>query len=306
MPAQRTRSSVAVGTVAVFFSLFPAMAFRSSSSEVISVETVEIAPRVFTYRMAGDFHLAGHPVDAPAVMIVRNDALRIMRRQVTASEYARCILAGQCRETSSESDSAKQFPAVNVSWEDATAYAEWLSKETGYSWRLPTDEEWAFAAGARFHDDALSIAATSDPSARWLARYEREAENSLSERRPRRIGAFGANEYGLLDLSGNVWEWTNTCFIRQSLDERGATVGASIANCGVRVAEGEHRTYVTDFIRDASKGGCAAGKPPSNLGFRLVREDAAETFILRLKRLLIGLGCLSLRGATCSTGSIPS
>ena len=44
------------------------------------------------------------------------------------------------------------------------------------------------------------------------------------------------------------------------------------ANCGVRVVEGQHRAYVTDFIRDARAGGCAAGVPPSNLGFRLVRE----------------------------------
>jgi hypothetical protein len=44
-------------------------------------------------------------------------------------------------------------------------------------------------------------------------------------------------------------------------------------NCGVRVAEGAHRAYVTDFIRDARAGGCAQGVPPANLGFRLVREE---------------------------------
>jgi len=49
-------------------------------------------------------------------------------------------------------------------------------------------------------------------------------------------------------------------------------------NCGVRVVEGRHRTYVTDFIRDARGGGCAFGAPPSNLGFRLVREEGAGWF----------------------------
>lgn len=47
-----------------------------------------------------------------------------------------------------------------------------------------------------------------------------------------------------------------------------------IENCGVRIANGRHRGYVPDFIRDARSGGCAAGIPPANLGFRLVRETS--------------------------------
>jgi hypothetical protein len=42
----------------------------------------------------------------------------------------------------------------------------------------------------------------------------------------------------------------------------------------VRVVEGQHRAYVTDFVRDARAGGCSVGAPPTNLGFRLVRDDA--------------------------------
>jgi formylglycine-generating enzyme required for sulfatase activity len=306
MPVQRTRSFVVAGTVAVSLSVFPATAFLLSSRESISPETMEIIPRVSVYRLAGDFHWAGRSVDAPRVTIARHPPLHIMRRQVTAAEYGRCIAAGECRKNASDPKAASDLPVVNVSWHDATAYAAWLSKETGYSWRLPTDEEWAVAAGSRFHDDALSVAASSDPSVRWLARYEMEAGGDTWDRRPRRIGAFGANEYGLLDMSGNVWEWTNTCFIRQSLDQDGQPVGAPTPNCGVRVAEGKHRAYVSDFIRDASSGGCAAGKPPSNLGFRLIRDDAGYAFVRRLKRLLFGVGCLSVRSEACRTGLFPS
>jgi len=270
---------VMAGVIAVSFGVALATILMSSSARLISVEAVEVAPRAFVYRMAGDFSQDGRSVDAPLVTIARISALHIMRRQVTTAEYDRCVAAAKCMSRSSLGSSDPHLPVVQVSWDDATAYANWLSAKTGETWRLPTDEEWVFAAGSRFHDDALLVAASGDPSARWLARYEMESERKTLDQRPRPIGAFGSNEYGLLDLSGNVWEWTNSCFIRQSLDAAGKPAGASSANCGVRIVEGEHRTYVTDFIRDASAGGCAVGQPPSNLGFRLVREDNAVATI---------------------------
>jgi len=261
------------GVFAVSFGIASTPIVMSSSAQYDSVEAVDVVPRAFAYRMAGDFSQAGRPVDAPLVAVARTSVLHIMKQQVTAAEYDRCVAEARCMPRPSSESSDPNLPVVQTSWEDATAYASWLSGKTGKTWRLPTDEEWVFAAGSRFHDDALSVAASRDPSVRWLARYEKESEQEALDQRPRPTGAFGANEYGLLDLSGNVWEWTNTCFIRQSLDAVGKPAAASIANCGVRVVEGEHRTFVTDFIRDARGGGCAVGKPPSNLGFRLVREE---------------------------------
>ena len=261
------------GVFAVSLVVASASLVASSSAQLQTVEAVDIAPRAFAYRMAGDFSQAGRPVDAPLVAVTRTSVLHIMKQQVTAAEYDRCVAQARCMARSPLEGFDPNLPAVQVSWQDAMAYATWLSTKTGETWRLPTDEEWVFAAGSRFHDDALSVATSRDPSVLWLARYEKESEQETLDQRPRPTGAFGANEYGLLDLSGNVWEWTNTCFIRQSLDTKGKPVGASTTNCGVRVVEGEHRTFVTDFIRDARGGGCAVGKPPSNLGFRLVRED---------------------------------
>jgi formylglycine-generating enzyme required for sulfatase activity len=75
----------------------------------------------------------------------------------------------------------------------------------------------------------------------------------------------------VFDLSGNVWEWTSTCYVRATLAADGS-IRRSIDNCGVHVVEGRHRTYMSNFIRDGKSGGCAAGTPPDNLGFRLVRD----------------------------------
>lgn len=234
---------------------------------------IELTPGSVRYRMAGDYTSDGRPAEAPLVSVRIAQPIAIMKQQVTAADYRRCVADGGCRAIPSAERNSGDRPAVMVSWRDADAYAAWLSRRTGESYRLPTDEEWAYAAGSRYQDDGLPVDA-SDPSRRWLARYEREAnfKNADVDSEPKPAGAFGVNEHGLLDVAGNVWEWTNTCFVRAALDAAGKPTKKSTVNCGVRVVEGQHRAYVTDFIRDARAGGCAAGVPPSNLGFRLVRE----------------------------------
>jgi formylglycine-generating enzyme required for sulfatase activity len=239
-------------------------------------DLVELPPGTFAYRMAGDFNVAGRPVTAPLVTHRFEGAIDVMRHQVTVGEYKRCVAAGVCQKLAAEAGRGADFPVVQVSWQDATAYAAWLSANTGETYRLPTDEEWAYAAGGRFRDDAIGPAGDpADPSKAWLARYDREATAQAQPgSRTRPIGSFGANEHGLLDLAGNVWEWTNTCFLRQSLGQ--ARPAALLVNCGVRVVEGQHRSYVPNFIRDARAGGCAVGAPPNNLGFRLIREPGSK------------------------------
>jgi len=261
------------------FSVLLAMssALPSGNREIGAVKDqpalVELQPGTLRYRAAGNFIHAGKSVEAPLATIRIEQPITIMKHQVSSAEYQRCVSDGACRALPTDITIAADRPAVMVSWRDADAYATWLSRRTGYTYRLPTDEEWAYAAGTRYQDDGLPVDA-SDPSKRWIARYEREVglKNSEIDGAVRPIGAFGANENGLLDVAGNVWEWTNTCFVRTALHETGK-VASTMANCGVRVVEGQHRAYVTDFIRDARAGGCTAGMPPSNLGFRLVRES---------------------------------
>ncbi len=231
---------------------------------------VELQSGTVSYRVAGDFTRAARQAEAPLASVRFTRPLAIMKRQVSAADYQHCVDEAGCRALSLGVKPSADRPAVQISWHDADAYAAWLSRRTGEHYRLPTDEEWAYAAGSRYQDDGLPVD-DSDPSKRWLARYERESERGPADAETRAFGGFGVNENGLLDIGGNVWEWTSTCFVRSVLNDAGKIISIS-PNCGVRVAEGQHRAYVTDFIRDARAGGCAAGVPPSNLGFRLVRE----------------------------------
>lgn len=248
-------------------------------------ETITVAPRDFSYRVAGDYMRNGVPANGPLIQTRLRAPLVMMKTQVSAADFALCVAERACRPLPNRA-AAPDRPAVGVSWEDATAYAKWLSGKTGQVWRLPSDMEWAFAAGSRFADDAVTTNG-DDFSSRWIAKYEKEsAREPAADSAPQPTGTFGANENGLVDLSGNVWEWTDTCFTRQTLDANGEPAGEPVTNCGVRVVEGQHRAYVSNFIRDARAGGCAAGVPPTNLGFRLVRDVKPADLVAGLLRRL--------------------
>jgi formylglycine-generating enzyme required for sulfatase activity len=231
---------------------------------------IRLASASFTYRAAGDFSRGGRPVEGPLRELRPPADLLVMKRQVTAAEYGRCVDDGACPRVAVTTGS-QDVPIVGVSWHDATAYAAWISRKTGVTHRLPSDEEWTFAAAEKARDEALPLVDPADPAQAWIARYEAESSRARPvATTPQPGGTFGTNTKGLDDLAGNVWEWTDSCFVRISLDDGKETV--TNVNCGVRVVEGAHRTYMTDFIRDPKAGGCAQGVPPTNLGFRLVVE----------------------------------
>lgn len=259
-------------TAAALASPFAMTAVTPSDNLPSAQEFAALKAENFSYRIAGDFSRDGKPVTAPLRRIKLDSSLAIMTRQVTAAEYGRCVDDGSCPRIP-QASTKDDMPMVGVNWRDATAYARWMTKVTGKLHRLPTDEEWVFAAAEKASDDALPVTGTADPVRAWIARYEAETSRERPVLlAPQPIGAFGRNEYGLQDVAGNVWEWTDTCFTRHDVESSGAT-RITNTNCGVRVVQGAHRAYMTDFIRDPRTGGCAAGVPPANLGFRLVIEQ---------------------------------
>jgi formylglycine-generating enzyme required for sulfatase activity len=246
---------------------------RSSSADNRAPEMVQVPPGSLSYRPAGQYQQNGIPVDAPIVTVSEHPGIEVMKYQVTAADYARCVADGDCQKAEPRRRGNGNRPVTGVNFKDAEAYAGWLSDRTGGRWRLPTDEEWAYLAGSRLVDDALELDDDgSNPAERWLANYEREAARAGDASTvPQAPGTFGANEFGIADLGGNVWEWTASCDSRVTLDATGAVL-SRVEACGVRILQGAHRTPMSSFIRDGRTGGCSVGAPPDNLGFRLVRE----------------------------------
>jgi formylglycine-generating enzyme required for sulfatase activity len=128
------------------------------------------------------------------------------RTEVTNAEYAIFV-----RDTNYEPPAdwingkplagQERWPVANVSAKDAEAFAAWRSKRDGLTYRLPTEEEWEFAARNGGQYKLFP----------WGDSFE-ERHAVLKAATPRPVGSYpeGKNRWGVLDLIGNVWEWTSS------------------------------------------------------------------------------------------------
>ena len=110
--------------------------------EIQVPETVSLKPGSFLYRKSGEFLKEGYPVNAPLIEVTFSRPIEMMKFQVRAGDYEKCVSEAACQDRIRQGHQNENMPVTGVSYLDATAYAKWLSMKTGASWRLPTDEEW--------------------------------------------------------------------------------------------------------------------------------------------------------------------
>ena len=251
-------------------------------TEVAEPQLVTLQPALFGFRAEGQYLKDGVAVSSPEMTVVLSAPLEIMRYQVSAADYARCAATSACPINRPRHTGSGDVPAVGVSYNDAAAYARWLSDQTGETWRLPRLEEWDFAANGLAADHGtIAEADVLDPSKLWLSTFDQQNEEKRGTTpglKP--LGAFGTNTVGVSDMGGNVWEWTSACDSRVVLDTND-TVISRRDSCGVRVLEGRHRMPMSAFVQDARAGACSMGLPPDNFGFRLVRDTPWYRRLLR-------------------------
>jgi formylglycine-generating enzyme required for sulfatase activity len=94
---------------------------------------------------------------------------------------------------------------INVSWEEAKAYAVWLSKVTGKPFRLPTEAEWEYAARAKSTTRYWWGDNVNEGRKVWANCANCGSEWDNKKTAP--VGSFPENGFGLHDMHGNVWEW---------------------------------------------------------------------------------------------------
>ena len=187
--------------------------------------------------------------------------LYVARYEVTWQEWRRCVEAGGCGHLPkpARAPGSGPFPVVGVNALDVAEYIVWFSAASGQAFRLPSAAEW-YRLAPELARPAAALRFT-DPRLAWAAAYSSEP---AVPRAVRPSGAFGHSAGGVHDLGGNVWEWTRSC--------GGAGYAGDAADCPAYLAGGLHEARIALLIRDPAAGGCALGRPPANLGFRLVSD----------------------------------
>ncbi len=168
-------------------------------------------------------------------------------------------------------------PVTHVSAGDAAAYAAWAGK------RLPTEAEWEFASRGGLDQATYSWGEEFAPRGRMMANTwqgDFPHHNDLLDgyERTSPVGRFPPNGYGLLDITGNVWEWTSSRFTADhSLAAAGTPAAAEAAADGadVRPCCGPSRPAALDPLRRlVIKGGSHLCAPSYCLRYRPAARQA--------------------------------
>lgn len=207
--------------------------------------------------------------------------IAIGRSEVSFAEWDACVAEGGCRfHRPDDYGMGRGFsPAIFISWDDANAYAAWLSAKTGASYRLPTEAEWEFAArGCQSQacvNNPFSFGEEikpDDANYNWNISY-----NGSQRRLPRRKTmaideGSKPNGFGLLHVHGNVAEWVQDCSGRnyQSLTGDGRPqIGG---DCQSRIVRGGHWNDDPRAVRSAARAWEEQGARSPYIGFRIVRN----------------------------------
>lgn len=178
-------------------------------------------------------------------------------------------------------DQREDHPVVCVSWADGTAYAAWLAETTGKPYRLisSTEFEYATRAGTRgpwywgsSNTDACTHANVADDTFRRLYDYAPVFACDDKYERTSPAGAFEANPWGLHDMLGNAWEWTDDCVhadMSKAPTDGRAWLAEDDGNCERRVPRGGSWVSGTDWVRAAAQAGDWAYYHSQLLGFRV-------------------------------------
>jgi formylglycine-generating enzyme required for sulfatase activity/energy-coupling factor transporter ATP-binding protein EcfA2 len=223
---------------------------------------------------AGKFWMGGNSkYDGKPMHEVELPEYKISRVPVTNYQYGLFVKATEYAAPSYWEDKhppkgLESHPVVNVNWDDAITYIKWISKMTGKKITLPSEAEWEKAA--RGDKDKRAYP--------WGDNFDKTRCNSsdlgLGGTTPTGIFLEGESPYGLLDMSGNAWEWTRSAYKGYPYNSKDGR--EDLSSRASRVLRGGSFDGDLDLVRCASRNRSYPNYRNFSIGFRLVVSPSSS------------------------------
>jgi formylglycine-generating enzyme len=157
------------------------------------------------------------------------------------------------------------YPIVGVSWNNAVAYAKWLSTKTGKNYRLPTEAEWEYAARSGGKREKY-VGTSSNSELNSYAWYD-----DNSDRKTHPVGQKKPNGLGLYDMAGNVWEWCQDWYGSKYYDDSPINNPKGPSSGSDRISRGGSWYVESSYLRSVFRSNYTQSNRNRDLGLRLAR-----------------------------------
>jgi formylglycine-generating enzyme required for sulfatase activity len=200
-------------------------------------------------------------VEQPQHQVRIDVLLAVGRYPVTFEEYDHFADASGREKPRDEGWGRYRRPVINVSWDDAKAYVEWLRAETGQPYRLLSEAEWEYVARA------------GTRSWRWWGNDITAENTNFRENvgRTSEVGTYPMNPWALYEMIGNVWEWCEDCWNDSYADAPSSGDAWKNGDCNLRIIRGGSWKSKPGIVRAAYRNRAETRHRENNIGFRVVR-----------------------------------
>jgi len=231
-------------------------------------QTIPDKPEV-VFVQGGTFQMGsndGGIYEKPVHSVTVSD-FSIGKYEVTVGQYKKfCESTGRSMPDAPSWGWNNSHPMVNVSYDDAEAYCEWLGKTYGSNWRLPTEAEWEYAAGGGRKSSGYTYSGSNNLEAvAWFA-----ANNAGLKTHA--VGTKSPNELGIYDMSGNVLEWCKDWYGSDYYTNSPNNNPQGPASGSVRVLRGGSWSGSAVHLRVTRRSYATPKNRNHGLGFRVVWE----------------------------------